>query len=169
MALIPITITPDTDYTGTYTLKIFSEGNLTTPVFTKVYNPPYSGNITDIITLTGYKNYVIRIYANECSKIVAEETVTAPYFCDIPRGLYVGPIGTTTATIRYGEPLTGAPVIGYYYEIYQGSTLVQSLNTSLITLSITGLTTGTNYTFKVYSRCSLTTLSTALTTTFTTL
>ena len=169
MALLPITITPDADYTGTYTLKIYNIGNLTTAIYTKTYNPPYSGNINDIITILGYKSYVIRIYADECSKIVSEETVTAPAFCDMPRGLIAGPMGSTTATIRYSAPLTGTPVNNYYYEIYDGATLVQSADTSLTTLNITGLTTATEYTFNVYSRCSLTVLSTVATTTFTTL
>lgn len=169
MALIPVSFTTDADYTGSYTLKIFNVGNLVTPIFTKTYSPPHAATITDLLTITGYKSYVIRIYADECGKIVAEETVTAPSFCDQPRGLIIGPIAATTATIRYAAPLTGTPVNDYYYEIYNGVTLVQSANTSLITLNITGLTTATLYTVYVYSRCSPTLLSSYVTTTFTTL
>lgn len=154
MALISVHIEPDIDYTGTYTVKVFAVGNLVTPVLTKTYNPPFTGDIDDILTITGYKDYVVKIYANECSKEVGSTEADAPDFCGVPRTVYPTELEYSSVVMRWGGPLEGLTIAGYKWELYLGSTLVQSGDTTAIFLSITGLTQLTNYTFKLYTKCS---------------
>lgn len=167
MAFIPIEFQPDIDYTGTYTVKIYNVGG-STAIASKTYSSPYSGLISDILTLPVLKSYDIKIFADSCNKLIDSETLTVPYFCDQVRNLTRNTITDEGATISWLIPSNGTPAAGYLIEIYTGSILIDSISTSATSYILTGLDAETAYTIKVYSKCSATVLSSSKSTTFTT-
>ncbi|MBV7272875.1 cell wall-binding repeat-containing protein [Clostridium sp. PL3] len=155
---------------GTLTYKWYAKGSPDTQITngnivlqsSTIYSTSPDGSILHInpmdTTLNGAQYYAVvtetenGISIDSASSAVGTLTVTQSIVPDAPTSA-TATAGDASATVTWTAPVNngGSPITDYLVEVYNGASLVNTVDTNSTTTSaaITGLTNGTAYTFDV--------------------
>lgn len=117
-----------------------------------------AGTSENFTGLTAGITYQIRV-RSVCTTGTSQSAYTSAFItlaaaCNTPGTPSITAITETTATATWTAP-SPAPVDGYFWELLQGVTVIDSGATPLLTVDLTGLSSGTTYSFRVKSICDV--------------
>lgn len=157
--LITYNFIPDPGYRDDIRIDIYDPADLNTVVATKTVTIASDDPVTGTINVAAFQNYVMKLVAVPCNKVVGTAPVNVPVpTCAQGSAITVSALTKTSAIPYWSNPAGGAPANGYSVTRYKwnGNAYVvdKTETTGGTSVNWTDLVSGTNYRIGVKAVCA---------------